>query len=207
MSPCDVAACAEACVSGVAGYRLTAPLGDQRLVLRAYREDDFDAVFAMRSSPEVARYLYWEPQTESEVRRTLAFKVESVSLEAQGDVLALAAEHRESGALVGDVILVGSASSTVWARSATSPSRPRWARLCDGDGPAAAGRRVRRRGPPSRDRGRPGRDTASVRVLEKLGMRREAHFVENEFVKGEWQSEARLRDPRGGMASAALTSS
>jgi len=26
-------------------------------------------------------------------------------------------------------------------------------------------------------------------VLEKLGMRREAHLVENEWVKGEWQSE------------------
>jgi RimJ/RimL family protein N-acetyltransferase len=33
------------------------------------------------------------------------------------------------------------------------------------------------------------RNTASVRVLEKLGMRREAHLVENEWVKGEWQSE------------------
>jgi len=26
-------------------------------------------------------------------------------------------------------------------------------------------------------------------VLERIGMRREAHLVENEFVKGEWQSE------------------
>jgi RimJ/RimL family protein N-acetyltransferase len=26
-------------------------------------------------------------------------------------------------------------------------------------------------------------------VLERLGMRREAHLVENEWVKGEWQSE------------------
>jgi RimJ/RimL family protein N-acetyltransferase len=26
-------------------------------------------------------------------------------------------------------------------------------------------------------------------VLEKLGMRREAHFVENEWVKDEWESE------------------
>ena len=33
------------------------------------------------------------------------------------------------------------------------------------------------------------RNVASARVLEKLGMRREAHFVENEWVKGEWQSE------------------
>ena len=28
-----------------------------------------------------------------------------------------------------------------------------------------------------------------ARVLEKLGMRLEAHFVENESVKDEWQSE------------------
>jgi RimJ/RimL family protein N-acetyltransferase len=26
-------------------------------------------------------------------------------------------------------------------------------------------------------------------MLERLGMRREAHLVENELVKGEWQSE------------------
>ncbi len=33
------------------------------------------------------------------------------------------------------------------------------------------------------------RNRGSARVLEKLGMRREAHLVENEWVKGEWQSE------------------
>jgi RimJ/RimL family protein N-acetyltransferase len=33
-------------------------------------------------------------------------------------------------------------------------------------------------------------NVASARVLEKLGMRKEAHLIENEWVKGEWQSEA-----------------
>jgi RimJ/RimL family protein N-acetyltransferase len=33
------------------------------------------------------------------------------------------------------------------------------------------------------------RNTASARVLAKLGMRREALLAENEYVKGEWQSE------------------
>ena len=33
------------------------------------------------------------------------------------------------------------------------------------------------------------RNIGSARVLEKLGMRREAHLIENEYVKGEWQSE------------------
>src|SRR5690606_24018381 len=34
-----------------------------------------------------------------------------------------------------------------------------------------------------------GRNVASTRVMEKLGMRREAHFRENEIVKGEWTDE------------------
>ena len=33
------------------------------------------------------------------------------------------------------------------------------------------------------------RNTASAAVLERLGMRREAHLRENEFVKGEWGDE------------------
>ena len=33
------------------------------------------------------------------------------------------------------------------------------------------------------------RNEASGRDMEKLGMRKEAHFVENEWVKGEWQSD------------------
>jgi RimJ/RimL family protein N-acetyltransferase len=33
------------------------------------------------------------------------------------------------------------------------------------------------------------RNGASARVLEHLGMRREAHLVENEWVKGEWTDE------------------
>jgi RimJ/RimL family protein N-acetyltransferase len=33
------------------------------------------------------------------------------------------------------------------------------------------------------------RNDASARLMERLGMRREGHLVENEWVKGEWQSE------------------
>jgi RimJ/RimL family protein N-acetyltransferase len=33
------------------------------------------------------------------------------------------------------------------------------------------------------------RNRASIRSLEKVGMRQEAHFIENEWVKGEWTDE------------------
>ena len=33
------------------------------------------------------------------------------------------------------------------------------------------------------------RNRASAALLERLGMRREAHLIENEYARGEWQSE------------------
>ena len=33
------------------------------------------------------------------------------------------------------------------------------------------------------------RNKASARVMERLGLRREAHLIENECIKGEWTDE------------------
>jgi RimJ/RimL family protein N-acetyltransferase len=33
------------------------------------------------------------------------------------------------------------------------------------------------------------RNTGSLRVMDRLGMRREAEFLENEYLKGEWVDE------------------
>jgi RimJ/RimL family protein N-acetyltransferase len=174
----------------VAGYQLTLPLETERLVLRAFRETDFDAVFAMRSNADVARYLYWEPESEDAARRALAKKLASVALHSEGDVLALAAVERSSGELVADMILhwVSSEHSLGEIGYIVDPGHAGRGFATEAAAPLLAiafdelglhrviGRAEARNG-------------ASARVLEKLGMRREAHLVENEFVKGEWQSE------------------
>lgn len=174
----------------MADYELTQPLETERLLLRPYRDEDFDALYAMRSSAELARYVYWEPQTEEQVRETLARKIESVSISTDGDALALAAEHRESRHVVADVILqlvsrehgLGEIGYIVHPDHlgrgyATEATRPLLAVAFDGLGLHRVIGRVE------------ARNAGSTRVLEKLGLRREAHFVENEFVKDEWQSE------------------
>jgi len=174
----------------MAAWELTEPIWTERLVLRAYTAADFDPLYAMRSNAEVARYLYWEPQTEAEVRETLARKMASTSLQGEGDVLALAAEERTSGALVADVILAWASSEHATGEVgyithpahggqgyATEATRPLLGVAFDGLGLHRVIGRLE------------ARNTASARVLEKLGMRREAHLVENEWVKGEWQSE------------------
>src|SRR3990170_6049034 len=53
------------------GFEYTAPLETERLLLRAFEDTDFDAVYGMRSLPEVALYTYWEPQTEVQAREAL----------------------------------------------------------------------------------------------------------------------------------------
>jgi RimJ/RimL family protein N-acetyltransferase len=174
----------------VAEFELTSPLETERLLLRPYTDGDFEALYAMRSSPEVVRYLYWEAQTEDEVRERLAKKVASVSIRSEGDVLALAVEDRSTGTLVGDVILH-------WLSEAHSVAEIGYIVLPDHAGRGYATEAAR----PllavafeelglHRVIGRvEAGNVGSARVLEKLGMRKEAHFIENEFVKNEWQSE------------------
>ena len=164
------------------------PIETERLVLRPYGEADFDALHALYADPDVARWLYYEPDTLEDSRARLRRKIAGHKLtEEQG--LSAAVELRD-GTYVGDTVLFymepaehrsielgfsfdprhqGKGYATEAARAFVS-----WAF-------ALGFHRVYGRLEP--------RNIASARVLEKLGMRREAHLVENEWVKGEWQSE------------------
>jgi RimJ/RimL family protein N-acetyltransferase len=171
-------------------FEYTGPIQTERLVLRAFEPRDLDAVFDMRSRPEVALYTYWEPATEPEARATLERRMTFRTLRDEGDVLALAAELRTTGELIGDVILE-------WVSREHAMGEIGFIVHPDHQGRGYAPEMTR----PivriafedvglHRVVGRAeARNTASARVLEKLGMRREAHLVENEWVKGEWQSE------------------
>jgi RimJ/RimL family protein N-acetyltransferase len=165
-------------------------LETERLLLRPFRPSDLPALFAIQSRPDVARHLYWEARSEEQVRGALEQKMAMLDLHEDGDALSFAVILRDSGELVGDCML--SLTSREHRQGeigfvfhphhhgrgyATEASR---ALL------AVAFKRYRMH----RVVGRlEARNTASARVLERLGMRREAHLIENEFVKGEWQSE------------------
>ena len=133
------------------------PLETSRLTLRPFVEGDFDAVYAMRSDPDVALYLYQGPLSPDETRSRLERN------------MALSAWTAEVG-FVFDPRHQGKGFATEAARALVE-----WA-FGFGGFHRVIGRTE-------------ARNVASARVLEKLGMRLEAHFVENEWVKGEWQSE------------------
>jgi RimJ/RimL family protein N-acetyltransferase len=166
------------------------PLRTERLELRPYRESDLEVFHAMRSDPEVARYLYEDPHTLEQSREKLAARLGLRELAAENDWLPAAIVERTSDAMVGDVGLnlrsiehrTGEIGFILHPAHhgrgyATEAARA----LLDWGFREFGFHRIVGR--------TEARNLASARVLERLGMRLEAHLVENEWVKGEWQSE------------------
>lgn len=170
--------------------RPTYPIETPRLLLRPFTDDDVDALHAIQSRSDVTRYLYWGEQSRDEVRETLARRMRGTTLEDEGDTIVLAIELRDSGELVGDVNLH-------WRSRVHAQGEIGFVLHPDHHGRGYASEaavEVLRLGFEGlglhRIIGRcDGRNTASARLMEGLGMRREAHFRENEIVKGEWTDE------------------
>ena len=166
------------------------PLLTERLLLRPFRDTDLDAFHAIQSRPDVVRYLYWEPRTRAEAKEMLDRRTLQVAVEKQGDGLHLAAELRDTGELVGHFSLFYSSEQHRQGEVGfvVHPEH-------HGRGYGVEGARVMLRlGFEElglhRILGRcDARNAASARLMERLGMRREAHFLENEYVKGEWTDE------------------
>src|SRR6476469_1623848 len=164
------------------------PIETARLLLRPYREADIHVLHDIQSRPEVVRYLYWEPRTREQVEKVI--RESSDQIDGEGGVLTLAIQPRGSDTMVGDVVLMYHSELHRQGEIGyvLHPDH-------QGHGYATeAAREMLRLGFEQlglhRIAGRLGaRHSASAAVLERLGMRLEAHLRENEWVKGEWQSE------------------
>jgi RimJ/RimL family protein N-acetyltransferase len=167
------------------------PIETERLRLRPFDPGDIDGFVAIHTHPDVPRYLYWGVRSRAELESVLAGKIERAALERPGDAVDVAAVVRATGALAGSV-------SLTWHDSEHRQGEIGF--IFDpahqGNGYATeAARALLRVGFEElglhRIAGRlDARNAASARVLERLGMRREAYLVENELVKGEWTDEA-----------------
>ena len=166
------------------------PIATERLLLRPFAPDDLDALIAIHGDPGVVRYLYWDVRDRDELRGVLEEKAGRTALAKAGDALNLAAVTADTGELVGDMTLFWHSEEHRAGEVGymIDPAQ-------QGRGYATeAARAMLRLGFEElglhRITGRiDARNTASARVLERLGMRREAHLVENELVKGEWTDE------------------
>jgi RimJ/RimL family protein N-acetyltransferase len=166
------------------------PIETERLVLRRWHRGDIEALYEQQSDAGVARYLPRETRTREEAEQALAARIAGKGLAADDDEISLAVERREDGRVIGDL--------TLWLRSvewgqaeigyvfspgaggqgfATEAARA----LADVAFDALGAHRLYARAD--------ARNEASTRLLERLGMRCEARFRENQVFKGVWCEE------------------
>lgn len=169
----------------------TYPLTTERLLLRPLDPaTDVEALHAYQSLPEVCRYVPYEPRSREQVaERLAAAETTRAELAEEGQYLDLAVVLRATGELIGDVLLfwhsekhrsgeIGYALHPAHhGRGFVTEAARAMLRLAFDDlGLHRVVGRIDER------------NHASAAVLERLGMRREAVLVENEWFKGGWST-------------------
>jgi RimJ/RimL family protein N-acetyltransferase len=166
------------------------PIETDRLFLCPFTLADLDAFLAIYSSPDVSRFLYTESFDAATGAAVLEKRIGIPAFDGDDQALNLAMVVRETNDLVGNL--------TLFYRS----HNHRQGEIGFVVRPDAQGRGLALEGATEllrlgfshlglhRITGRcDARNMASASVMTRLGMRKEAHFVENEFVKGEWTDE------------------
>ncbi len=161
----------------------------ERMCLRPYTLDDFAEFHDLHRREDVTRYLPW-PVRDEEAAREAQQRHLSLELEAENQGLTLAGFDRDGGRLVGEFVLIlrsvehsrGEVGYVLHPDFAGRGLATEGARHMLGIAFDQLGlRRVIAR--------IDARNRASARVLTKLGLRHEAHLVQNELFKGEWTDE------------------
>ena len=161
-------------------------LETDRLVLREFLAGDWERMYVIESDPESVRYQSYEPRTPEGCREYMRRCAQDLEDQPRR-VYDMAVVLRDADLLIGRCGLKLTGEQPGEAVLWYILDRARWGH---GYMPEAARallefgfgtlrlHRVWADCDP--------RNTASIRVREKLGMRREAHLVENAWIKGEW---------------------
>jgi RimJ/RimL family protein N-acetyltransferase len=166
------------------------PILTPRLVLRPFNRADVDAVHAYRSLPQVAEFLFDQPMSYDECAEAIRARTGQIAFSGEGDKILLAVEEREGGSVVGEVSLIWRSVADLqaevgyilhpaaWGRGyATEAARAMLAFAFEGAGLHRVYARC------------DARNAASAAVMQRLGMRQEAHLREHTQVKGRWDEE------------------
>ena len=168
--------------------RVRLPITTDRLVLRSLRPGDERHVFAYRSVPDVVRYIPGEPKTLEQVQDMVAERATAGRIEPSQPICTLAVDL--DGRVIGDVLLHLDGPDGHDGRQAEIG----WVLAPDMQGlgyaTEAANALVRvafeelgvHRVWAQLD----GENTASARICERLGMRREAYFERGSWFKERW---------------------
>jgi len=164
-------------------------LETDRLHIRRFQDSDLEPFWAYRNDPEVARYQGWDVPYPREKAQEFIAEMKTKDPSIQGEWFQAAIEETTSAELVGDAAFYLKKDDPQ-AYIGCTIARPHWRK--------GYGIEVTRRllkylfGELDLHRVIAITDVeniASFGVLDRMGFRREGHFVENLMFKGKWASE------------------
>ena len=164
-------------------HTLTEPLRTARLTLRPLTAADVDDLHAYQSDPGVCRYLPYEPRSRAEVAEKVAQWSTALTLAGEGDYWILALER--AGLVIGDLYFALKADAGAdigWVLHPAHSGHGYMTEAARAILDLAFGELTRHRVRAVLDP----RNKASAALCRRLGMRQEAHFVEDLWFKGEW---------------------
>ena len=163
------------------------PVHTRRLRLAPLSVADLDEALGYRSRADVCRYLPFEPQSREQLRSRLTGDLARTDITGEGQALTLGVRRADTGSLIGDVVIfyrsranAGGELGYVFAPGAQGQGFATEA--CATVLQLAFDRLGLRRVIARLD----ARNDPSARLAERLGMRQEAHLVQDELFKGEW---------------------
>jgi RimJ/RimL family protein N-acetyltransferase len=172
-------------------FVVTGPIHTERLTLRLMTGEDVDDVYAYQSLEGVCRYLLYEPRDEAAVIEKIEAVSQATTLQEDGDYLQLALElpaaAGERARVIGDSFFklasvadsqgeIGWTMNPAFTRRGYAAEAAR-AVLAIAFEKIGLHRVIANLAP---------QNEASVALCQRLGMRKEAHFVEDMWLKGRW---------------------
>ncbi len=168
----------------------TLPIQTDRLVLRSFKRDDGEGLCAYHTLPSVQRYVFSRTRDAGEVAEVLTLMCSQVSLQRPGDILTLAMTRKSDGALLGHV-------SLLWLDATAGQGEVRFLINPTYAGQGYVGEALSALFDLAFSHFRihrifvrcDGRNHNSIRLMQQLGMRLEAHYREHALFQGEWDEE------------------
>lgn len=163
------------------------PIRTKRLVLRPYLESDLEAVLDVESREDVVRYLRWGPMDREAAVAYLERRMAQTEIDGSTGAIIVAASIWPDDRVIGEFMLklidemsrqgeIGwTVHPDVQGRGYAGEGAREMLRLGFDD--LGLHRIIAEADP---------RNEASLRLMDRLGMRREAEFRDAEFIKGEW---------------------
>ena len=172
-------------------------LESPRIIVRRFRRADVPSFLAYRNDPEVAKYQSWESVTQLEAH-TFVQEQETSQLGLPGQWFQFAIELKETGRLIGDCGLKVHQQNTQQAEIGFTLSRDYQSKgLASETVSCLLDYAFIHLGLHRIIAVTDCQNAPCVALLERLGLRREGHFVQNVWFKGKWGDEylyAILRD-------------